>query len=255
MHRKGFVLPTIVLAALWIALPALAQEEEAAPGPMVHHVIDVMPVAGKVAEFEAGVRAHEDWAVAQGDDWVWFGFEVVAGPRTGMYRFGTYNHAWADFDNPPVDPAAAAANIAENISPYVAKMQASMAVTRPDMSNYSRTSPAPMYQVYWYYVKPTEVEAFEHAFAKFVEAVKAEMADFEFVVHQTAIGAVGNEYLLAIPRENFASFGEEDGEDILEKTFGEFGARGIMAHFQASIAKVESGLVVFRPDLSMMPSE
>jgi hypothetical protein len=254
MHRRILVLPLIIATALLAVAPAMAQEEEAAPGPMVHHIIDVYPASGQAAEFEAGVKAHEEWAVANGDDWVWWGFQVISGAHTGMYRFGSYNHAWADFDNPPTDPAASAANIDENIVPYVAHMDSSFAVTRPDMSHYSRMSPAPMYQVIWYTVKPTQADAFENAFKKFVEAVTAEAPEFEFVVHQTVIGN-GNEYMLAIPRENFASFADEGDEDILEETFGEYESRGIMQHFMASVAKVESSLVVLRPDLSMMPMD
>ena len=39
----------------------------------------------------------------QGNDWTWLAFEVAMGERTGQYVFGTFNHAMADFDSPPVE--------------------------------------------------------------------------------------------------------------------------------------------------------
>ncbi len=238
-----------------VAAPALAQEEMP-PANIVNQTFDITPMPGHGPPFEDGVRDYMAWAAEQGNDWTWICWEVIAGENTGQVRFGTYGHTWADFDSPPVDPAATSASIDRLIAPHVQDVVTTYSVARADLSNYGRTEPASMYMIFSYQVKLGHVQQFEATMKRYRDLIVEHAPEVEYVVHQTVLGAEAGQYLLAVPMEGMASMAEAPNIDgMLQEALGTYAWQQLTEDFYASISSEKSSVVVMRPDMSLMPAE
>lgn len=251
MGKKATLHLALAAAIGFVAAPAAAQE--AAPATnVVSQTVQVRPMPGQGAAFEAGVKAYMSWALEAGNDWTWLCWEVIAGNDTGEYRFGTYNHEWADFDSPPVDPAQTGAAIDQHIAPHVRDVVTTFAARRADLSNYSRTSPAPMYMVYEHQVKVGKVEQFEAAMKQYHDLIVEHAPQVEYVVHQLVLGGETGRYMLALPMEGMGTMGEMPNLDaIMREALGDDAWQALSDDYFDSIVAETSSVVVLRRDLSL----
>lgn len=250
------VLGAAVLLVLLSTSPSLSvHAQEMASGTAAMFIIGrAMP--GHEAPFENGVREYLDWAASAGDDWTWAAFQVMSGDDTGGYMWVSVNHAWSDFDNPPLDQAESNAQMAEKIAPHAGPAVHRYTNVRTDLSVYSRTGPAPMYQVVEYHVSPTGRAAFENGFAQFRKAVQETGADVEYVIHELVSGGAEGTYWLAIPMDSYAELEPGNPMAIMAEAFGQTAAMQLGDAWSESIRYAESTLYVLRPDLSMnLPEE
>jgi hypothetical protein len=75
------------------------------------------PLPGKESNFEAGYKKHLQWHKDNGDQWSWYGWYVILGPRVGWFIDASFNHSWADFDK-PVKPVEDKQDSRLHVSPF-----------------------------------------------------------------------------------------------------------------------------------------
>lgn len=243
---------TVPVIALALAAFAPAVAAQGAPGTVAQLIV-VEPLNGHAVELEEGVRTHMDNMRKAGETWTWTGFEVVMGERTGSYVWGSFNHQYADWDSPDVDPQTASASIDRNIAPHVENVRVSLANLRTDLSvtTEDRTI-RPMYEVLTFRLKGGKDLQFASAVGMVKEAVERGGGGVEFLVYQFAQGSNG-EWVISIPHTSFASMGTMNNDGfwaMMRDAHGEHGADTWQQLMDASVASMTSEIFQSRPDLS-----
>jgi hypothetical protein len=75
------------------------------------------PNEGEMQNFENGYKQHLNWHKMNNDKWSWYGWFIVSGPRYGQFVDATFNHSWAEFDN-PVKPEEDMADNRVHVFPF-----------------------------------------------------------------------------------------------------------------------------------------
>ena len=260
MNRR--VAHLLTLALLAAAAPTLAQDRNIRPMPTpppppmgdMGQVVVVDPLPGNAAGFEEGIRRHLDWVRSAGSSWSWLGFEIIMGERTGQYMFGTFNHAYADWDTPDVDQQASGESFDRNVALFVDNATSSLIRLRPELSMATPgQAPRPLYEVITFQVKPGKDRAFEHFWVKFREAVEATALDGEYFIYQYAQGAPGGTWVVSIPHGSFAEMESPVGwmDTMFEEAFGAFEGQAILDEAGELLISLSSEIFQFRPDLSV----
>jgi len=127
-----FALLALLVAALFGAPPALAEEE--APGDLAQlWMIWVLP--GHEADFEASLRAHAAWRKSAGEGVEWTVYQPAVGRDLTHYAIRSGGHHWADFDAMAEWGRAtnAFAKYTEQLGPHVARVE--HYITRTDLEH------------------------------------------------------------------------------------------------------------------------
>lgn len=122
--RAGFVTAGLLLGG---AAPGLGQETTA--GLLFFNRAH----PGERPAFEEGYRKHLDWHRAHADSLAWFAWDVIAGPRLGMFVDGTFGTPFVAIDE-RVDPAGDAADAAATFVPHAAPTARVALQLRRDLS-------------------------------------------------------------------------------------------------------------------------
>jgi hypothetical protein len=252
MRLTGSTLCAAVLAVALLAPPSIAQE---ATGTIAQTVV-VDPLPGHGSAFEEGVKAHMENMLRAGDESVWVTYEVVAGERSGQFMVGTFDHAWADFDQaPPVDPARAQQSMADNISPHVQDFRVQWMERMVDLGGWTPESPrAPMYEVITFQIRPGQDRVFEHFLTKLKGAMAETGSMPAYSVFLPVIGGGGGQWAVSVPHQSFAEFGTGSRdwmEQLLVQVYGHADMQTIIDMADSAIESSTSELFVLRPDLSM----
>lgn len=72
---------------------------------------------GQSQNFENGYKKHLNWHKTNGDQWSWYGWFFISGPRYGQFIDATFSHNWVDFDK-AVKPADDMADNKVNVFPF-----------------------------------------------------------------------------------------------------------------------------------------
>ncbi|WP_123868127.1 hypothetical protein [Chryseobacterium lactis] len=75
------------------------------------------PKNGESENFEKGYKQHLNWHKVNKDQWGWYGWFFISGPRYGQFVDATFDHIWADFDT-AVKPADDMADNKLNVFPF-----------------------------------------------------------------------------------------------------------------------------------------
>ena len=244
----GLALVFFVFAATptWV----LAQ----APAGTVAQVVVADPLPGHASAFEDGVRQHMEWYADNGS-WQWNAFEIAMGERTGQYVFGTFNHAYADWDTPDVDQQENDRSIDRNIAPHVADVQVGLMQLRTDLSVLQPDRPLrPLYEVLTFDLHVGKDLQFAHVLSMLKEALANAPEPVEYFVYQEAQGGSG-QFVVSVPYDNFASMsgpGADNGfSALMREAHGEFAAQNFLDQFNQAVASMTSEVFVLRPDLSV----
>jgi hypothetical protein len=254
MLSPARVLAVAALAAALAILPAPSQAQDA--GGNVAQTVVVDPLPGHAMAFEEGMKAHQASMIRAGDESVWVTFEIVAGERSGQFMVGTFDHAWADFDQePPVDPARAEESMADNIMPHVEDFRVQWMERMVDLGGWTPDSPrAPMYEVITFQVRPGKDRVFEHFLTKLKGAMSGAGAMPAYSVFLPAVGGTSGEWAVSVPHQSLAEFGATSRdwmEQLLVQAYGHADMQAIIDMADSAIESSKSELFVLRPDLSM----
>ena len=251
MRRTGNFL--VVLSLLLLALPVLAQEEEGT----IARIVFFRAKPGMQQQLEEGLKKHMAWHKAQNDPWAWAVWSYISGEETGMYGGGSFGHKWEDFDNPPVDLAAHRADLVENILPYVAPgRQWRFYQFLPKVSKPLGT-PAAMSKIVVLRVRFGKSAEFASLIKKFHEAIEKTNWPEHYGWYRLVNGGPGPEYVLVLPRENWASLKgpEKSFPAMLAEAVGQEEAAALLKRWGKVIKSESSTLTRNRPDLSYTPGQ
>ena len=251
MRRRGNFL--VVLLLMSLALPVLAQEVEGT----IARIVFFRAQPGMQQQLEEGLKKHMAWHKAQNDPWAWAVWSYVSGEETGMYGGGTFGRKWEDFDNSPVDRAADRADVAENVIPYTAPgTQVRFYEFLPKVSKPLGT-PAAMSEILVFRVRFGKSAEFASLIKKFHEAIEKTNWPEHYAWYVLVNGGPGPEYVLVLPRENWASLKrpEKSFPAMLAEAVGQEEAAALLKRWGKVIKSESSTLTRNRPELSYTPGQ
>jgi hypothetical protein len=204
---------------------------------------------GTQAQFEAGLKAHNQLHAGQEDPVPLLTWEMLSGPRVGQFGRGSFGHVWSDFD---VEPANAAADVADSqvhITPYIAGAEPMVWDHLPGISN-PAAAPGAISRIIEFYLHPGHEQAFLGAIKRIHEI----LAEHDWAPYDWYALVDGGEVptmAVVLPRDNYAGFAPPDPS--LDEVLGEEAAEIFEIIGKATRKQVNS-TAAFRPDLSYMPS-
>lgn len=198
--------------------------------------------------FEAGYRRHLDWHRTRADSLPWFGWDVLAGPRLGMFIDGTFGMQFAALDE-RVDPRGDAADAATTFQPHAEPSGRELVLLRRDLSTATPLedgAPSRFVQVVRFRVSPAEIGRAAHAFNRLRGKAEA-LALLPYTVYEVLAGASPG-FLLMVWRDGLGTFDATDRnpEAALREYFAE-AETGVPTPIDADVA---SEVWMFRPDLT-----
>ncbi len=176
------------------------------------------PRPGQRAAFEEGYRRHLDWHRAREDSLTWFGWDVMAGPRLGMFVDGVFGIRFAALDV-RVDPAGDAADAARNVTAHAEPTARELVLLRPDLSTATPLEdgrPTPFAQVVRYRVRVGAAGRMESALGQLRRTARTD-ALLPYTVYEIVAGSSPG-FLLVVWRDGLGSFDrvERNPERALE---------------------------------------
>ena len=252
MRKAVTLLVAVCLQGLVMA--AMAQDPQAVVG----EIIRIKPKTGMEKQFEAAGKEHMAWHQQKQDDWSWFVWQVMSGPGTGKYVAGTFGHKWSDFDNPKVSREEDGADAGERIGPYTASIETQYVAFLPKHSRPTDTNtPSKMATVVTIRVKQGMEETYLNAVSKIPKAMEKTNWPGHYGFYALANGGEHPTFFLVLPREKWADFAPPDKpfEKMLEEAYGREDAGAILKTLDEAPANVSSEMIVYRPDMSYVPSQ
>lgn len=250
MRKLGVFLAALSL--LLLAAPVATQEEDGNLGRI--YFVTVKP--GSEGQFEDGLKKHMQWHRAQKDPWSWYVWETIAGENTGMYGAGTFDHRWADFDNPPVSQEADEAEAQMSIAPHIASLMVQYYARLPKVSRPRPGGPAPMEEVLVFRLKMGAEQEFMNTIGKVHEAIGKTNWPVHYEWYALVAGGQHPTFVLVLPHDNWAAFKgpAKPFPAMLEEAVGRTEAEAILKSFDKATANLSSEVIRNRPDLSYVPS-
>lgn len=217
----------------------------------------IKPKPGMEAEFEAGIRAHHRWRADQGDTWAWLVWRIDTGAATGTYAIGTFNHAWSDFDTPPVDLALARENRRQTIMPYVDSIRVEHYVYQAAISNVPDDLPPRNFSITeMIEVRVGKERDFMSAVSGITDAIKQVGWPNYYEWYRLDYGGRQPTYArvrLLWSWDDLAN-PEKSLRDVLEQVYGEREAAKIADMFNAAVERRENRTAILRKELFYVPA-
>ncbi len=239
----------IVVASL-SAGPVVAQEDGNLASIVYWTIAD-----GAAEDFEAGLKAHNQYHAKIGDPVPILTWQAISGPHEGQYGRGSFGHSWADFDQSPEALQADTADSAKTITPHIAGAESMTWVALPELSN-PRGTPGTVSRLFEFRVNPGQMQAFEGAIAKIHAALSKQEGWPHYEWYTLVDGGYVPTYAVVLPRDDFAGFAPGD-MTFMEAIAAEHGemAGEIMESLSAATKSQINYTLVARPDLSYWPSD
>lgn len=221
-------------------------------------IVVIKPKEGMQKQFEDGYKRHLDWHRRNKDSWVWYGWQVVAGPRLGYFVDGTFGHRWEDFDA-AVAPAEDAADNALNVAPYGDFLSLGHYILRPDLSRgnlLEDRKPSPLLELLHYHVRPGREGDFEEVVSKFHQGSARSNPARRYTWYQLINGGEQSTYLLFLPRNKLSELqaSQKSLALLLAEMYPAQEAQRLSGLLTSSVREVRSETLRYRADLSYFPS-
>lgn len=249
MHRVGLF--AVLTCMVLVAAPLLAQDMDG----NIAWIVFFQAKEGHNQQLEDGLKKHMAWHGEQGGTWAWDVWSYETGEASGSYGAGTFGHNWADFDNLDVDQEADAADVAANIVPHASPgaewryYQALMGISKP------LDGPSPLAEVIVFRLHYGKDGEFMHLIKKFHQAIEKTMWPVNYTWYRLMNGGDMPEYVLVLPRENYAGMKGPDKNfvQMLTEAVGPMEAQMMLKHWSKVVKKESSSLIRSRPDLGYTP--
>jgi hypothetical protein len=245
-------------AFLLAGLPAYAQQhgEE-----NVGFVYVMQPKPGMAAQFEQARKEHMAWHRAHHDTWAWETWQVMTGPLTGDYLSLAGGHTWIQINDWETKYGAEdEADANAKMGPYLQSSIGSVWRYMPDLSRSTPSNaPATMAEAIHFWLKPGTSPEFSATLKEINEAIQKE--DWQpkqgYGWYSLVNGGRGPHWVLILPHHSWAEMAEPpvSFSEMLAQAYGAKQARSILASFADMIARQESEILVYRPDLSYIPEK
>ena len=249
MFRKLFV---CVLGLTFLGGFAAAEDQE---GGNIGFILCTDAMPGKSAEFESAAKAHiKEVHQNLGDDWTWNAWQIISGRNVGRYCWGTFDHDWADFDNPKVPRQVDHAD-------WVMKTDG---LRQNDWAVYTKYLPSisqpmeggsPMAAVRFFQTRFGTGDEFLKLVGKFHEAIVKTKMPWNYTWFRNVNGDRFGTFVLVLPMQNFAAMNPtgESFDEMLADAYGEEEAGALLDRFDRIVEKGWEIMDSDRPDLSYIP--
>ena len=243
---------TSVLAALSFALAAPLSAQQG-PGSW-NFVFILRPKMGMATQFEAGMKKHLAWHVANKDKRSFTVSAVVAGDGVGTFRVVYNDLRLSDQDDaaPIWGPDLADVNL--NIGPNIESVGSVVLLRNDSLSRIPATEPAKaMNWVTYNYLKPGKGPEY----VAYLRALKAAHdkanSGYRYRILSMVIGAGTPAYVLVRPADKWVEWTPAMNRDVLVKAYGEQEADRLLNVLDDTVVRTVSFVTVRRPDLSYTP--
>ncbi len=252
MRRISGLFVVVCLAVLAAAVEAQA------PGGAIVRVATWKVKAGMGAQFEAGLKKHNQFHRLKNDPTTLETWQVSSGPNTGQYIRVVALPNWTAYDTPTIDEAADEADSATNVTPFLEGEMVEWWQMLPEQSYGPMDAPTtPMDEILFFHLNMGHNQHFTHLISKVTEAAKKNNWSVRFYWYVLANGGEHPTYALVIPKKNMAAFEDPDVTfiQLLQKTFSPAEMQLILKGFDESIHCERSEMISFREDLSYIPGK
>jgi hypothetical protein len=188
------------------------------------------------ANFKTGYKQHLQWHKANNDSWNWYGWYVISGTRAGQFIDATFNHFWADFDN-PVNPAGDGADNALHTEPFADYLRGYKMLLLP-FSDKADAQALSAKFLRMFTVDVSDVREGAKLIEKAIGVAKQKDAAARFIVFEIADGGNLKQMVVLAPVKNFAAMeGIKEFQNSLQSS--------------GAISGIISETLSFQPEMSM----
>ncbi|MBO9204953.1 MULTISPECIES: hypothetical protein [Niastella] len=232
---KGY----IIVVLLFLCCTVYAQDSQVA------HFSFWKPKAGQQKNFENGYKQHLNWHKTNGDQWTWYGWYIISGPRDGLFVDATFNHKWGDFDK-PVKPAEDGADNQLHTHPFGDFIAGSKWVYLPNLS-ISDSSSLHSKFLRLVTIGVTDMPTGKKVIEK-LKTIYQTTGITTFLTFKAVDGSDLNQLFLLIGLNNFQEYGRV--ENLQEELSGIEGSLKIKV-----ITAITSETLIYRADMSLFPGQ
>jgi len=209
------------------------------------------PKEGQERAFFDGYRKHLDWHRENEDPIMWYAWNVVVGPRAGLFIDGAFDIAFEALDQrvkPREDRAdfeATSASFASVNDRVLYRLRADLSTDTPLEDRH----PSAMVRAFHYRLAPGHETDFESALRGMRDA-----SSTDFTVYEVVAGADHPQFLILEQHATWADLGKDSG-GFGYAASGSAGVdkESLVSGFQKSVASIESEVWLYRADLTYMP--
>lgn len=197
---------------------------------------------GQLQSFEEGYKQHLNWHKTNGDQWGWYGWFFISGPRYGQFADATFDHSWSDFDK-AVKPSDDMADNKLHVFPF-ADVQAIFKVAGVPGASSNNEMKARLAR--WVTLTTDDPEQAVKVSEKLKDYYTSKQIRF-FKTYQVIDGGDTSQVILMLGFDNWGEYAIS--EDLNRK----------VAEFEKSlkikaIRSVVSETMIYRADLSFFPN-
>lgn len=245
------------IVGLLLVVPSPAPAQDATGTMTKWFLATVTP--GHDLEWEEAAKQHVEWRRQQNDSWTWYTYKIVSGERLGQYLTITTDHAWADFDSPPVSARDDEADRVTRLGPHIESLSSGFWGELRDLSRPpDMVQPFPLMQIINYGVKVGERATFELNVEQFGQTVDEQNLSAAYLWFMKPDGgAATRTFTRIVPYANWGALGAGPGGAVnygpFIATHGEAGLEQWIDMFAQSVEWLTSEFWEYRPDLSHLP--
>jgi hypothetical protein len=246
----------IAITALFIGVPAAAQQPAEERAASVARIYTAMAKDGHTAQLEDGMKKHFAWHRNAGDQGGWHVWNVITGPEAGSYLVGTFGRSWADLEKTSMGEKDHA-DVLANIAPHASQVTNRIWVFRGDISPRGEGDPPTRFtSVVNFHMKPEGLPVLEGVIRQVTDAMMKLPAQDRGVsppmIYQLVAGGEGPRLAMVYSADSWADMEPRGTTPLqaLEKAYGEEEGREIMMSALKGIRYIDSQILQYRPDLS-----
>ncbi|MGA3317089.1 MAG: hypothetical protein ABSC64_11705 [Candidatus Korobacteraceae bacterium] len=245
------------LAFAVLSVPSLFAQSN--PGTILQLEFQT-PKNGMIQQYEDGRKQKAAWHKQQNDKTPLLVWQIISGEDTNTYIVGEPPQHWADMDKPSVPEEADLAEYNKVIGNYVEKLVIRFYEYMPKLSAPPDSKlPLKYSEVMTFHVKYGKESDLRNAVTRVREAAAKTNWGSKSEWYRLANGGSGTEWVLVLPHENWAGFGDQPNikpvYEMVKDAFGATEAKSIFDSFTGAVMYQTSSIVQFRPDLSYLPGK
>ncbi len=219
------------------------------------------PKNGMVPQYEAGRKQKAAWHKEKNDTQPLLVWEILTGDNTGTYLVGRFDQHWSDLDKPSIPDETDLAEYQKVIGTYVDSMVYRLYDFMPKVSNpLAADMGIPKFsEIAIFHVRYGKNSDFRSAIERIHDASEKTKWPLNYGWYALVNGGESGEYVLSLPRKNWADFQDKDDvkpfRDMLKEAFGQAEADSIVDRIDRSVEHETTEIIQFRPDLSYVPAK
>lgn len=256
MNRALLLLSVLTFVG---AAPAIAQTQS----NTVVGIIRVKVKPGQEQQWEAAFKRFRAWEHQHNYPYTSYAWSIVAGKDTGQYTFGTFGHAWKDFDSMDQFESknGTGAEVQATFAPYTESGEVSFYEFEPDLSVTPPDPPAqppPLSEVVFFTLKPGSMPAVTSAIKQVVAAEKkTNWPGAKSLEWYELVDGEGAQLVLTIGHQDWADFQGPTPSlpAMLTEVYGKAGANALFHEFEKHVVSESSEVIRYRPDLSYIAAK